>query len=239
MEKGKLLIRNITQVQAKIGALPPAKRILVLSPHQDDELIGCGGTVLAYLKEDAQVKLMYMTDGRYGIMSGEPEIRNEEARRVWEGKQVEQIFLNHEDSHLFESDAIHSLRAVIEEFQPDIIFTPWVLDQHIDHQYTTGFLQKALQQLPEFEVAVAMYEVMSPLYANLMINITKEFPEKMRMLENYKSQLKFMHIREITEALNGYRGKSMHLKAIAQAESFHYGEKKFFLSVVDELISIF
>ena len=234
-----MLIRNITQVQSKIGSLPQAKKILVLSPHQDDELIGCGGTILAYLEEGAQVKIIYMTDGRYGVMSGDPKVRNEEAKAVWAGKQVEQIFLDYEDSHLFESDVVIILKECIESFQPDIIFTPWLLDQHIDHQYTTGFLQKALQLLPYFDVAVAMYEVMSPLYANLMINITKEFSEKMRMLERYTSQLRFMHIKEITETLNTYRGKCMHLRAIKQAESFHYGEKKFFLSVVDELISIF
>ena len=239
VDKGNLLIRNISQVQSEIGALPRANRILVLAPHQDDELIGCGGTILAYLEQGTQVKIMYMTDGRYGVISGDEKLRNDEARKVWEGTQVEQIFLDYEDSHLFESDAMDKIKACIEDFEPEIIFTPWLLDQHIDHQYTTSLLQKALKSLPTMEVAVAMYEVMSPLYGNLMINITKQFPEKMERMERYKSQLKFMHIKEITEALNTYRGKCMHLRRIKQVEAFHYGEKKFFLSVVDELISIF
>ncbi len=234
-----MLIRNITQVQSKIGALAPAKRILVLAPHQDDELIGCGGTILSYLKEGAKVQIMYMTDGRYGIMNGDADIRKKEAEQVWKGTGAKLVFLGIEDSHLFESNAVESIQKCIQEYQPDLIFTPWLLDQHIDHQYTTGFLQKALKNLPDYEVAVAMYEVMSPLYANLMVNITKEFSKKKEMLEQYKSQLKFMHIVEITEALNAYRGKCMHLRTIKQAEAFHYGEKKFFLSVVDELISIF
>lgn len=239
MEKGNLLIRNISQIQAKIGALVPGKKILVLSPHQDDELIGCGGTILKYLKEGARVKIIYMTDGRYGVTDRNETIRNEEAKRAWQNYNVELVFFNHEDSHLYLTNAAQDLKECIEEFKPDIIFTPWLLDQHIDHQYTTLFLQKALLDLVNFEVNIALYEVMSPLYANLMINITGEFDHKMEMLGQYESQLKFMHIKEISEALGNYRGKCMHFRSIKQAEAFHFGEKKFFLSVVDELISIF
>ncbi len=239
MENEKLLIKNISQIQSKIGALVPAKKILVLSPHQDDEVIGCGGTILKYLQEGAEVKIIYMTDGRYGVFDGDITLRMEEAKGAWEKYKLEQIFLGHEDSHLYLTDALQTIKECIEDFQPEIIFTPWLLDQHIDHQYTTYFLQKALKPMKEYEVFVALYEVMSPLYANLLINITTEFSDKMKILEQYKSQLNFMHIREITEALGNYRGKSMHLKAIKQAEAFHFGEKKFFLSLVDELISIF
>lgn len=239
MNKGELLIRNISQIQAKIGALVPAKKILVLAPHQDDEVIGCGGTILRYLKEGTEVRIIYMTDGRYGVIDGNRNIRNEEAKSVWQDYNVEQVFLNHEDSHLHLSEAESELKEYIDKYRPDIIFTPWLLDQHIDHQYTTSFLQKALLELRDYEVSVALYEVMSPLYANLLINITPEFERKMELLRKYESQLKFMHIMDVTEALGNYRGKCMHFKSIKQAEAFHFGEKKFFLSVVDELISIF
>lgn len=235
----KLLIRNISQNQTKIGALVPADKVLILSPHQDDEVIGCGGTILKYLEAGTKVKIVYMTDGRYGVLSGDINIRNEEAKEVWKNYTVEQAFLGHEDSHLYEMEAVSEIKACIEEFQPDIIYSPWLLDQHIDHQYTTYLLQKALLKMQDYEVFVAMYEVMSPLYANLFVNITTEYNKKMEILKGYKSQLAFMHIEEITEALNSYRGKSMHFKAIKQAEAFHFGEKRFFLSVVDELISIF
>lgn len=244
MKGETLLIRNITRVQPCIGGLIPAEKILVLAPHQDDEAIGCAGTIVRYLKEGTKVKIIYMTDGRYGVEDFNRKIRDEEAKVAWRDmvkleNQAELVFFDHEDSHLHESSALEELKKQIKEFQPEIIFTPWLLDQHIDHQYTTYFLQKALLEMPEYEVSVAMYEVMSPLYANLYVNVTKEFDQKMEILDAYQSQHKFMHIKECAKSLGEYRGACMHLKAIKQAEAFHFGEKKFFLSVVDELIEIF
>jgi hypothetical protein len=42
------------------------KSILVLAPHMDDEVLGCGGILRRHVLGGAQVIVVYMTDGRRG-----------------------------------------------------------------------------------------------------------------------------------------------------------------------------
>jgi GlcNAc-PI de-N-acetylase len=45
---------------------PEGKKIVVLAPHMDDEVIGCGGTLYKHIQRGATVTVIYLTDGRYG-----------------------------------------------------------------------------------------------------------------------------------------------------------------------------
>ncbi|MHA2220070.1 MAG: PIG-L family deacetylase, partial [Candidatus Hodarchaeales archaeon] len=38
--------------------------VLILAPHPDDDVIGCGGTICKHIKNKSEVKVVYMTDGR-------------------------------------------------------------------------------------------------------------------------------------------------------------------------------
>jgi LmbE family N-acetylglucosaminyl deacetylase len=43
--------------------LPQAQRVLVLAPHPDDEIFGCGGALALYVQLGAQVDVVVVTDG--------------------------------------------------------------------------------------------------------------------------------------------------------------------------------
>ena len=59
-------------------------RILVLSPHPDDESIGCGGTLRRHVLGRDQVKVVFLTSGERGGHGRPPEetrqVREAEAR---------------------------------------------------------------------------------------------------------------------------------------------------------------
>ena len=38
-------------------------RALVFAPHQDDEVLGCGGTILSKIAAGADVRCVFLTDG--------------------------------------------------------------------------------------------------------------------------------------------------------------------------------
>lgn len=233
------LLGHTAVKQATIGGLVPAERILILAPHHDDEAIGCGGTILRYLKTGTQIEVIYLTDGRYGILGEKAEIRELEACEAWKDYNIKQVFLRHEDSHLSDSQAAEQLIEYIRESRPDIIFTPWLLDQHVDHQYTTYFLKDALNRIEDNQMLICQYEVMCPLYTNLMINITKEFEEKLDILERFTSQVSFLDIKEIARSINEYRGRSMHFKRIRQAEAFYISNKEDYIQLIEKLINVF
>ncbi|MGA9292739.1 MAG: PIG-L family deacetylase, partial [Ignavibacteriaceae bacterium] len=48
---------------------PEGCKVLVLAPHFDDEVIGCGGTLYKHLQKGAEVTVAFLTDGRNGSKS--------------------------------------------------------------------------------------------------------------------------------------------------------------------------
>jgi hypothetical protein len=41
--------------------IPPGERFLVLAPHPDDDVIGCGGTILRLLAARKSVRIVYLS----------------------------------------------------------------------------------------------------------------------------------------------------------------------------------
>ena len=41
--------------------IPPGNRFLVISPHPDDDVIGCGGTIAKLIDAGKEVRVVYMS----------------------------------------------------------------------------------------------------------------------------------------------------------------------------------
>jgi LmbE family N-acetylglucosaminyl deacetylase len=123
-------------------------RVLLLAPHMDDCVLGCGGTV-ARLREPESVHVVYATDG-----SGSPapllpwrdrrdtealvRDRASEARRAMGSLGVppgQVHFLGLPDGRLAqEARALEeAVRRRIQEIRPDHVLAPFRLDHHLDH----------------------------------------------------------------------------------------------------------
>lgn len=214
------LLMNQQQFSSKIGSSIEAKNIMVIAPHPDDEVVGCGGTILASLEKEIKVTIVYVTDGRYGVIDKEANIRRKEAEAAWAPyKNIQLIYLDYEDTHIT-TNLIDEFARLIESIQPEIIFTPWVLDNHVDHQITSIYLSKALANLKEHDIQILSYEVLYPLYANKTINITKFIDSKLNLIKAFKTQNKYLQLDEIIKIQGSLRGKHMRLKSIKSAESF-------------------
>src|SRR5690349_3450589 len=59
------LLQTVKYIRAIVGH-PGGGRVLVLAPHMDDEVIGCGGTVYKHVQHGADVTVVFITDGRTG-----------------------------------------------------------------------------------------------------------------------------------------------------------------------------
>src|SRR4051794_15385370 len=67
--------------------VPTAKRVLVVAPHMDDEVIPCGGTLLLLREQGAEIHVTFATDGSAGLKSAEAAKRLTVTRRA-EAQQV-------------------------------------------------------------------------------------------------------------------------------------------------------
>ncbi|MFT7484344.1 MAG: LmbE family N-acetylglucosaminyl deacetylase [Candidatus Paceibacteria bacterium] len=121
------------------------QRLLVIAPHSDDEVIGCGGTIALAAERGAEVHVLIVFDGAAGDPDGKfdkqgyVQRRRQEAQAAGERLGVSRYtFWDFPEGHLatqgdLESGAIR-LAQLVEEWRPDTILAPWSGDDHPDHQ---------------------------------------------------------------------------------------------------------
>lgn len=210
--------------------LPPGRRVLVLAPHADDESIGCGGTLRKYVESGAQVFVVVLTDGRQGnpmlrkLPAHDPSRaaleealvarRKQEALAAFETLGIlESVFLDVHDGQLDRNIAATSqqIAALIDEWKPDIVALPFLTDRHADHFATNRCFIEASNLLasPQKDALLCLgYEVWSPIYSNLLIDISAYIKQKRNAVLCYQSQLEFDAYLDGIEGLNRYRAVS-------------------------------
>ncbi|AEY67377.1 PIG-L family deacetylase [Clostridium sp. BNL1100] len=229
------IIKNNSFNSMLFGRVIPAKRIIVLAPHCDDEVLGCGGTILEYLKKQCQVVIIYLTLDK-------EKKRKIEALNAWNSfDNIVQEFFSFEDSMLSssENDCVNKLCELIQKYNPDIIFTPWFIDMHNDHRATSTFLAHSLKAiLTNTAIStqyIACYEVNFPVYINYSINITKSFEQKIEILKNYVSQNP-EHLENVIKNLNKYRAEQIGLRQILWAEAYYVCNCEFFCTLIERFL---
>ena len=176
---------------------PPGKRVLVLIPHPDDEVLGLGGT-LVKLAGHADIRLVYLTDGRIGAGDTNAEdtmaaVRAAEARAVAKRLGIGEPLLIGWNEHTF-ARPLHNealVARLVEELRrhdPDLVFVPFLWDAHGDHRYSNHLLAQALRVTRQQPV-VCGYEVWSMAPPGWVVDITAQLDAKLALLDCYRSQL--------------------------------------------------
>ena len=147
---------------ARIERLPDAterhaadQSAIVFAPHEDDETLGCGGTLLLKRVAGAEVRLVFMTDGRTSHSQFIPEneliqIREKEAlaagSKLGIGEELV-TFLRFRDGelHRFHAQAVQQVLSILQEYQPEQVFIPYRGDSQPDHLATNQIVRSALR----------------------------------------------------------------------------------------------
>jgi LmbE family N-acetylglucosaminyl deacetylase len=190
-----------------------AQRVLVISPHPDDESIGCGGTLCLHVKAGDRVALIFLTSGEAGGHGRTREqtlkVREAEARSAARLLKLSPIeFWRQPDGALRVTDAlIKRLRAAIVRFKPDIIYLPHDREMHPDHRAAVRLLRRALVGVKR-PPNVLMFEVWTPLQRmNHIVDISPYIKTKLRAIRLYKSQNGELAFDDAFLGLARYRGE--------------------------------
>lgn len=151
--------------------------VLVLAPHMDDEVIGCGGALRRHVLAGTGVTVAFLTDGSRGstefaehaaqeLAVEDPEAlvrarelvdrRKLESQRAAERLGVlgpegrgELVFLDQPDGALEERPELTAqITALVERLRPRVIYVPSVLDTHEDHWAANLILAACLRSRP-------------------------------------------------------------------------------------------
>ncbi len=213
--------------------------ILVIAPHADDEVIGCGATIAKHVHQGDQVWVTIATNASKGA----PELFKKEdidkiRKEALEAHKVlgvqETIFMD------FPAPALNAypeykisleISKLLDKIRPDTLYLPHPGDIHQDHKAIYRASLVACRPKLDFSISnIFCYETLSetewtpihekPFVPNYFVNISSYFNDKVKAMECYGSQMKlFPHSRSIEafEALAKYRGATV---AVSRAEAF-------------------
>jgi len=118
--------------------LPNAgQNVLVFSPHPDDESIGSAGFIMNSIKSGANVKIVLVTDGNKHGLRDRRYSEFKKATSTLGVKETDLVFLNYPDGKLDQTnqdELTASLKEQIDDFNPNYVVYPSVLDTHPDHK---------------------------------------------------------------------------------------------------------
>ncbi len=204
------------------------ERLLVLAPHPDDEVIGCGGVVARHLRDGRRVQVVVATDGAEAG-DGDREAESREGLAVLSAPEnqgnVELTFLRFADRHLAEHvDALRDrLAAILRESRPDLILVPSPIEIHPDHVALSTAFCAAVQSDPSLfadaaTAQVAFYEVSQTIRPNALVDITPFAEAKYAAIAAHRSQTTLHDYVSYARGLNAFR--SMTLSGAAFAEAY-------------------
>ncbi|MFC2461949.1 PIG-L deacetylase family protein [Porphyromonas endodontalis] len=216
------------------------KRILVVAPHADDEILGCGATIAKVVAEGGSAFVAIMTNAHVGDpeMFQEARIKNvrEEALRAHKMLNVSETFFFDFPAPRLDTYPAYkisfALSKLIADIKPDTLFIPSLGDLHVDHLCLYRACLVAGRPINDTSIKnILTYETLSetnwaPLQGNqtfipnVFIDTSAYFEKKLEAAKCFSSQMRdFPYCRSLTalEALGKIRGSNI---GVHYAEAF-------------------
>lgn len=213
-------------------------KMLVVAPHPDDEVLGCGGTIRRYAAAGHEVHIAIVTRGWAPLYpdSQVEQVRSEARASAAILGAAELHFLDLPVTRLAElpeHELNGAISGLLDRVQPGWVFLPYRSDLHEDHKQIFDAAQVALRPLPNRlgVERVLCYETLSETHwhapqaepaftPQVFIDISTTLDAKIEAMRAYKSQMRDApNARSIEsiEALARFRGMTVHRHA---AEAF-------------------
>lgn len=217
------------------------KKVLIVSPHPDDEVVGCGGLIKRIKENGGEVFVLYVSVGQCRqLVTGQTE----ENTRLKETEEVSRffdfnykfVFIGEEFMRLDslpQKSLIDPIEDKIQEFKPDIVCIPCKDSYDQDHRAVFNACITALRPTPQgirhFVPIVLEYEepyswsLGEGFKPNFFLNITNQLDSKIKGLKLHTTQYRedpFARSGENLIRLSGMRGKEVGIK-YAEAYKLH------------------
>jgi LmbE family N-acetylglucosaminyl deacetylase len=188
------------------------ENILVICAHPDDEVLGCGGTLLKHKSKKDQINILYVYEGSTGrnksnkfITNLNLQKRKKSALTVAKYLRVKSIkFLNNENLNSNSNTKLKMTNEItqhVEKIKPTIIYTHSSKDLNIDHRNcleavliaTRTNKSKKLKKILSFEIPSSTewsFSLFGTFSGNYFVDIEKFIKDKLNLINMYKYELK-------------------------------------------------
>lgn len=214
--------------------------VLIIAPHADDEVIGCGGLISHLVTKKKKITILIITQESTRSIS--KRVENSVSIRISESYAAKQklgyndlIYFNFPELELsneseLSKQFIYKLNSIIDDVQPQNIFIPNMNERHPDHRFIGNrsleliknkIKNKELSQI----VQLFIYEVWGPINMNSYFLFPKNIMKsKIDAMRCYQTQLESVDYLSILKFINSYRGRIVQdildIKKEVYAEAF-------------------
>lgn len=195
----------------------PVGPVLVVAPHPDDEILGCGGAIALHARRGDRVHVALVTAGEAG---GDGPARLDESRASAGGLGASDVScLNIPDGQVGRDGTLtDTLSTMIHKLKPRVVYAPSPFEMHPDHVATLHATAGALGVRDD--VMLLLYEVNTECMASFLLDITPVAQAKHEALQLFASQLGRIDIVARADARGRARTVNVDLPEITHAEAF-------------------
>ena len=214
------------------------KSVIVVSPHPDDETLGCGGTMLRHFDQGDSVYWLIITQmsEELGFSKEKVERRRHEIEDVAAEYGLEQtIHLGFPATRLDDQpmgDLVEAVGEAVVDVEPEIVYAPYRSDIHTDHAVvfdavascSKWFRYPSIQRVLAYETLSETDFSIDPdtdgFRPDVFCNVTGYIDEKIEIMRIYESEMgthPFPRSEASIRALATLRGASAGFEA---AEAF-------------------
>lgn len=201
---GFRILGRCCRLRPEIWSSPGGRRVLVVAPHPDDEVAGCGGAILAHRRRGDQVRVCCVTDGRRSRALGLAPETMARVRRAEIETAVARLDAELEWLGLAEGEwPLETLEARLLEtlrgLRPHTIYAPSRIDFHPEHEKVARSLASVLSPGADAtntayrsspEVRIYPVQVpLTPILTNLVVPMAGSEPLLREAIAAYRSQL--------------------------------------------------
>jgi len=196
------------------------RRVLVVAPHPDDEVLGCGGTLAFHAQRGDEVRVLVLTTPADGPRAGESRAA---AARLG---IPEPRFLGGVDGALEgQGDLAERVGAELAELEPELVYAPCTTESHPDHRAAARAVLAALAARGSARPDAAAprllcYAINDPVPCGVLIDVSPWHERKLAALACFESQLERHDLVDCARAADRARSVNVDDRGVVAVEGF-------------------
>ena len=181
-------------------------KTLVIAPHPDDEILGCGGTLLRRKEEGNELGWLIVTEMSVSMGFSAESVgqRETEIKKIAELIGFEQVYQlglpSAQLDQIKKIDLVNKFSKVFNNFKPEEVLLPYRYDVHSDHKVVFDSVAACSKWFRyPYVKRVLAYETISEtdfnlnpnnsFRANYFVDISKYLERKIEAMSIYESEI--------------------------------------------------
>lgn len=202
-----------TPYNDNLSRIRKMSKVLVVCAHADDEILGCGATMVKHVTAGDEVLCLILNS--HNLASGDMSSYAQEAAEIigYELLLSKSFYDNQFDKEPL-LKVIQNIENLTKGYLPDIVYTHYEHDLNIDHRIIfqsvlTAFRPNGKTSILSFEVPSSTDWASETMLPNLYVDVTDTIEQKLTTMQIYSTEVReYPHPRslEAIRTLAKFRG---------------------------------